>query len=201
MLFFRNLILGNAPGPDFPNVAELLVTIFTVPGNYDYRKHPYYLLFNVDAGLFNIAQVKNYSPYNLNYHDALVFNHKTVEIRDNPGRVIKTEIRPAELGSDSATRMVDVDTDNKPYALCLNDRHRPYVVPLGSHSIVMLDRDWDVGMVTSKWEAFKEWSGGGIQPNNSNTDMTYVRIVPVASVDGRPKNFPMIERSTAWTTI
>jgi hypothetical protein len=36
----------------------------------------------------------------------------------------------------------------------------------------------------------KEWIGGGNQPNYPNTDMTYVRIVPGASENGRPKKFP-----------
>ena len=45
-LFLRDLILGPAPGPDFPDVEELRVPIFMVPGNHDYRKHPYHLYFD-----------------------------------------------------------------------------------------------------------------------------------------------------------
>jgi predicted MPP superfamily phosphohydrolase len=39
-LFLRELLLGRAPGPDFPDVEELRVPIFMVPGNHDYRMHP-----------------------------------------------------------------------------------------------------------------------------------------------------------------
>jgi 3',5'-cyclic AMP phosphodiesterase CpdA len=170
MLFFRNLILGKAPGPDFPDIEELRVPIFTVPGNHDYRKHPYYLLFNIDAGLFNVGQIKNYGSYNLDYDDALVFNHKTVEIRDNFGRIINTEIRPAELSGDSAAKFVDVDVDNKPYMQCLNNGQRSYIVPLGQHRIVMIDSEWDAGMVTTKWEAFKEWIGASGESESTFVD-------------------------------
>ena len=46
-LFLRDLLLGLAPGPDFPDVEELRVPIFMVPGNHDYRMHPYHLYFDV----------------------------------------------------------------------------------------------------------------------------------------------------------
>lgn len=45
--FLRDLILGKAPGPDFPDVEELRVPIFMVPGNHDYRRNPYSLIFDL----------------------------------------------------------------------------------------------------------------------------------------------------------
>lgn len=48
--FLRRLILGQAPGPDFPDVEALRVPIFMVPGNHDYRIHPYKLVFDVHIG-------------------------------------------------------------------------------------------------------------------------------------------------------
>ena len=41
--FLRDLILGRAPGPDWPVVEELRVPILMTPGNHDYRRHPYHL--------------------------------------------------------------------------------------------------------------------------------------------------------------
>ena len=34
--FLRDLILGRAPGPDWPTVEELRVPILMTPGNHDY---------------------------------------------------------------------------------------------------------------------------------------------------------------------
>jgi DNA repair exonuclease SbcCD nuclease subunit len=74
----RKLILGQAPGPDFPDVEELLVPIFMVPGNHDYRKHPYKLLADLHIRIFgfdkDVTRIKNFPPYHLLQADALVLH-------------------------------------------------------------------------------------------------------------------------------
>ena len=70
--FLRRLLLGQAPGPHFPDVEELRVPIFTVPGNHDYRVNPYELIFNIDLGkVLGERLVKNYGGYHLAWDDAL----------------------------------------------------------------------------------------------------------------------------------
>jgi hypothetical protein len=77
--FMRKLILGQAPGPDFPDVEELRVPIFMVPGNHDYRMHPYRFIFDVhiriDGFEKDVTRVKNFPPYHLLQSDALVLDN------------------------------------------------------------------------------------------------------------------------------
>ena len=68
--FLRRLILGMQPGPHFPDVEELRVPIFMVPGNHDYRRNPYKLIFDVNVVVpallsKDIARVRNYAGYHL----------------------------------------------------------------------------------------------------------------------------------------
>jgi hypothetical protein len=178
-LWARLLILGQAPGPHFPDVEELRVPIFMVPGNHDYRKHPYYLLFNLDAGLFNVHQFTNFSGYHLSWREALA-----VTRGDNKDDV-------PELSADSAARMVEVDPHNQAYATYLADR-RGYIVRLGRHCIAMLDSGPDVGMVTSRVDALKEWLGWasedeqtfvGGSPNSEGIEQWELRLVEQALRD------------------
>ena len=141
--FMRKLILGQAPGPDFPDVEELLVPIFMVPGNHDYRKHPYKLLFDVHIRIFgfdkDVTRIKNFPPYHLLQADALVLANAL------DGRAAGSDVE--NISPPNAAWMVDVDPEIKGYKTYLADR-RSYVVRLGKHRIAMLDSGYDVGMVT-----------------------------------------------------
>ena len=148
--FLRQLLLGQAPGPHFPDVEELRLPIFTVPGNHDYRVNPYELIFNIDLGvLFGERLVKNYGGYHLPWDDALalVTGRNGADGDDVPDR-----------GIDSAATMLDVDTVNRPYHRYLADVGS-YVVELGPHRIAMLDSSWDVGVVNTVGDALRKYLG------------------------------------------
>ena len=148
-LFLRNLLLGRAPGPDFPDVEELRVPIFLVPGNHDYRKHPYHLLFDVEIAHLDVKRLTNYAPYHMQAGDALALW---------TGLYGGVEDGVPDLDDDSAARMVEIDPDLRPYRECLADPGF-YVVRLGAHRIVMLDSAHDVGVLTSKWDGLVAWLG------------------------------------------
>ena len=151
--FLRRLILGRQPGPDFADVEELLVPIFMVPGNHDYRINPYKLIFDaqirVTFGPFGIgkdaARIRNYSGYHLAHEDARALSNA---LAGRSGTDIEN------LNAQGAAEMVRVDAENLPYTTCLGDRGS-YVVKLGAHRIVMIDSSWDVGMVTDELDALR----------------------------------------------
>lgn len=137
--FARELILGKWASAGFEDVGPLRVPIFMVPGNHDYRRNRYRFVFNLDVGPFNVKQIQNYSPYNLNWKQGLALSRG-----DNGDDV-------PELSAETAAKMVEVDPLNLPYTNYLAD-DRFYVVQLGEHRIVMLDSSCDVGIVTGKVE-------------------------------------------------
>ncbi|MDQ4036776.1 MAG: metallophosphoesterase [Actinomycetota bacterium] len=150
--FLRQLILGEAPGPDFPDVEELLVPIFMVPGNHDYRENPYLLVFDLRlpwywglVSLKDLERVRNYSGYNLSQSDAIAW--QITDGHDQPDI-------PPNLSAEEAAYMVKVDPDNEPYKRFLADR-RSYCVCLGKHRIVMLDSACDVGVSENTFEGLK----------------------------------------------
>src|SRR5690606_35210136 len=130
-LFARQILLGQAPGPHFPDVEELRVPIFITAGNHDYRKHPYSLAGELDLGPKHFGPYYHYSGFHLTRADAIALN----------GGV-------RELSRETAKRPVEVDTDNKAFGDHLA-RERSYAIQLGPHRIVMLDSSWDVGIVTA----------------------------------------------------
>ena len=146
--FMRKLILGQAPGPDFPDVEELLVPIFMVPGNHDYRKHPYKLLMDVhiriDGFEKDLKRITHFAPYHLMQADALALANAM------DGRSADSDVE--NVVPPAAARMVAVDPEIKSYRTFLADR-RSYVVRLGKHRVAMLDSAHDVGIVTGEVEA------------------------------------------------
>jgi hypothetical protein len=146
--FLRNLLLGKAPGPDFPDVEELRVPIFMVPGNHDYRLHPYFLVFDVKVGPFT-HRFHNFPDYNMLEADALALWTALF------GGV---EDGVPTLDSDSAARQVAIDPEVRPFHESLADKGS-YVVELGKHRIAMIDSAHDVGVVDSPWEAIAEYLG------------------------------------------
>lgn len=183
--FLRRLLLGQAPGPHFPDVEELRVPIFTVPGNHDYRVNPYELIFNIDLGtVLGERLVKNYGGYHLAWDDALalVTGRNGNDGDDVPDR-----------GIDSAARMLDVDTVNRPYHRYLADVGS-YVVELGPHRIAMLDSSWDVGVVRTVGDGLRTYLGTltedeeafvGGSPNCEGVSPTELRMTAEA-LDATP---------------
>jgi predicted phosphodiesterase len=145
--FLRDLLLGRAPGPDFPDVEELRVPIFMVPGNHDYRMHPYHLIFDLD--FVGHHRFTTYENYHLQSGDALALW---------TGLYGGVEDGVPDLDVDSTARMVEIDPGLRPYREALADRGS-YVVRLGAHRIVMLDSAHDVGVLTSGKDALREYFG------------------------------------------
>jgi hypothetical protein len=142
--FLRQLLLGQTPGPEFPDVEELLVPIFLVPGNHDYRKHPYKLVFDIKV-VKDLKRVKNFAGYHLLQSDAQLLGNG---LDGRPGSEVEN------VGIAGATRMVEVDAAITAYKSFLADRGS-YVVRLGVHRVAMLDSSHDVGMVTDLESALK----------------------------------------------
>ena len=134
--FLRRLVLGQEPGPDFPDVEELRVPIFMVPGNHDYRKHPYELIFDINV-VKDWKRVKQYGSYNLSQEDAEALNQV---LRGGSGTGVP------DLGEEAGTRMIEVDEGITSYKHFLADVGS-YLVPLGEHRIVMIDSGPDIGVV------------------------------------------------------
>jgi hypothetical protein len=144
--FFHELLRGRAPGPHFPDVEELRVPIFTVPGNHDHRANPYELVFDVDLGIGGARRVTNYSGYDIGCADAVA-----VGVRRNGADV------PGEP-VERAARMLDVQRVNEPYRRWVADAGS-YVVELDSHRLAMLDSAWDIGVVSSMADGLRTFFG------------------------------------------
>jgi hypothetical protein len=153
-------VLGSAPASQ-PGISneELRVPIFTVPGNHDYRKHPYLLHFKVHLSEPVIDQIpittlSNYESHNLTQHEAIAL--------DNGGRPpqpfgIPVELKPS-LRADEAAEMVEVDKANLAYFDYVNDSSN-YLISLGKHRIAMLNTKYDVGIVDTEGEGLAHFFG------------------------------------------
>ncbi|HQK60832.1 MAG TPA: metallophosphoesterase [Dermatophilaceae bacterium] len=152
--FLRDLILGRAPGPDWPTVEELRVPILMTPGNHDYRRHPYHLVFDVNLGGQDIQRVRNFSELALLEREAMALTNTLYF----PGA---TEV--PNLGKSAATAMVEIDPTLRAFRQALADPG-PHVARLGKHRVVLVDSAHDVGMPDSAtdalWELVKEWWNG-----------------------------------------
>ncbi|MEJ7601261.1 MAG: tachylectin-related carbohydrate-binding protein [Kofleriaceae bacterium] len=152
-LWLRRLILGEAPGPEFPDVEELRVPIYLTPGNHDYREHPYKLRFQLPLGDFiegllgqfswlakDIPNIEfdNYSGYNLEREDAQLIANKLTGRGSEP-------IEDESLAG--AARMVAFTKNPWQYTKTLAPLGA-YVVELGPHRIAMIDSAHDEGKVT-----------------------------------------------------
>lgn len=168
--FLRHLILGQAPGPDFSDVERLRVPIFMVPGNHDYRKHAYELIFDLvlpnelvdeiskaaipmGLGLLSlglqllggktIERIQNYAGYNINWQDAKALTAQQHAVGDEFLR----------LEPDEAMRFVEIKRDPPCRAFLVKEGS--YVVRLGDHRVFMLDSAHDVGVTEGIWDAVK----------------------------------------------
>ncbi len=162
--FLRQLILGQAPGPQFPDVEELLVPIFITGGNHDYRKHAYKLLADVHVPHRDVYRIKTYSGYNLLEEDARQLTFVLDGIpHDDPGVQLGVVMN---ISVGDAARMVSIDENLTPFRTFLADRFS-YVVELGPHRIVMLDSSHDVGVVAETIDAIREKLGYGSEDEST----------------------------------
>ena len=163
-LFLRQLVLGQVPGPDFGDVEPLVAPIFMVPGNHDYRRHAYRLIFDVHVGLAGIGvdihRFDNYSGYGLNQTDATALANRLDPnwLGDVSGHPELGDRSVPEVSPDGAARMVAIDPSIGAYHRFLNDTGT-YVVELGEHRILMVDSGPDIGVVNSIPEALAEYLG------------------------------------------
>ncbi len=152
--FLRELILGTAPGPDWPTVEELRVPILMTPGNHDYRRHPYHLVFDVEAAGLDLTRVRNFSNLALLEREAMALTNALCF----PGA---TEV--PKFGKDGALRMVQIDPQVSAFRRALAEPG-PHVAELGKHRVVLVDSAHDVGMPDSVgdalWEVVKQWWNG-----------------------------------------
>ncbi len=166
--FIRQLIQGTAPGPDFPDVEELRVPIFMIPGNHDYRKHPYKLIFDLHIGKLGIGKdierIKNFTGYNLPQKDAQVLESLLDKLPDIFGTGQVVNVSP-----EGAARMVEVDREIKAYKEVLSDRES-YIIQLGSHRIAMLNSGPDEGMMTGYMDGLRKILGSTSEDEDTFLD-------------------------------
>lgn len=148
--WLRKLVLGEAPGPEFPDVEALRVPIFLVPGNHDYRKHPYRLLFS----FMGIETITNFSGYNLGVGDALALTHRLAGTR---GTAIPEE------GESGARRQVEYFEDGNPPFRSAIGPLDPFVVKLGPHRIALVDSAHDAGVPHDLLDLVKTKLGWGTE--------------------------------------
>ena len=160
-LFIRDLLLGRSATVRFADVEELKLPIFMVPGNHEYRKNAYRLVFNLDLGLpGNARQLRKHAGFRMNWHDAVAIDGRDGNI--------------ASLSADTAKRFIEIDEKITPFKTHLV-RDLNYIVRLGDHRIVMLDSGWDVDLPQNKPDLL--WSALGW----ASEDMK-------AAIDGGPNS-------------
>lgn len=172
--FLRDLILGDAPGPDFPEVEELHAPIFLVAGNHDYRKHPYGLVFDVHLSGWlraavallpfgfvlankDWARLSAYNGYHLAKDDAIFL----ANYLDGVGGTDVQNLEP-----DQAARMVEV-SDVWTFRKYLAAEPLSYVIALGKHRIAMIDSAHDEGIVTEQLAAIAVKAGMGTEDEDA----------------------------------
>lgn len=146
--FMHQLILGRAPGPEFPDVEELKVPIFMVPGNHDYRKYPYKLIFDIHV-IKDHERVKNFPGYNLLQEEAQILGN----LLDG-----RSGSEVPNVGEDGSARMVEFDPSPDACAKYLVNPGS-YVVQLGAHRLFMLDSGSDTGIVDDISGAIRNYVG------------------------------------------
>ncbi|HYN66036.1 MAG TPA: metallophosphoesterase [Ornithinibacter sp.] len=155
--FLRQLVLGQAPGPDFPDVEPLRVPIFLTPGNHDYRKHAYTLVFDLHVSVGplgkDVARVTHFGSYGIRKQDAVALTNRL-----DPGWLAEAAGNPSlgdqsvrNLSSSAGAAMVEIDREMSEYRRFLGEPGT-YVVELGDHRLVMVDSGPDTGVIDSLGE-------------------------------------------------
>ncbi|MFN0138996.1 MAG: hypothetical protein ACKVQW_02770 [Pyrinomonadaceae bacterium] len=148
------------------DVERLLVPIFMVPGNHDFRKYPYDLIFRLmisDAVLSRLADAvtpgirfrpKGLSPFGLNssrkFDNSANYNMTWQAARaltslHNNGNGDFIDREP-----DDARRFVAIEPD-PPFSNVI--KRGNLIIKLGDHRIVMLDSSHDLGVTEGMWDA------------------------------------------------
>lgn len=160
--FFRALILGQAPGPDFLDVEELRVPIFMTTGNHDYRRNPYGLIFDLHPEVLGVgADVRT------------IRNHGTFNLDEDGARVLERRLHALPLSSSTvdltasqAAQQVAIDKGLTAHRRLLADR-TSYVAHLGPHRIVMIDSGPDVGVLSGVLDGLAQVLGFGSEDENT----------------------------------
>jgi len=166
--FLRELLLGQAPGPDFPN-ERLQVPIFMVPGNHDYREEPYELLFNLILSEELVAVISLFlfgTPFNIGSLFAeIIAEEQTLLLMENfyGYHMLRDDARALTLGTNSGG-ILKLDTNdaigavkivkNPPFSALFAEPYS-YVIPLGDHRIVMINSSFDAGAAQSELEGLR----------------------------------------------
>ncbi|MET0552838.1 MAG: metallophosphoesterase [Vicinamibacteria bacterium] len=185
--FLRQLVLGQAPGPDFPEVEELLVPILMTPGNHDYRKHPYDLVFDLTAANLPRKRIRNYEAYRIGEGDAAVLTNR---LHGGGGSGVP------QPGAE-AIRMLHVDEGIRPYKDHLGNTGS-YVTRLGPHRIAMLDSGHDAGLpadVPDLIDAIRDedfWTLIGGSPNCTGVDLPELHLVQSALATTPPEGLFLV---------
>lgn len=153
--FLRDLLLGRSTSNSCPAVEELRVPILLTPGNHDYRKNHYHLVFDVNEVRTDITRVRNFSNLGITEKEAAALGNELYF----PGRS-----QVPNLGAGRAMAMIEVDHEMRAHREALCDIG-PHVVELGPHRIVLIDSAHDVGIPSGTaggaWELLKQWWGNG----------------------------------------
>ena len=170
--FMREILLGRSPGDRVPVVEELRVPIFVAPGNHDYRKWPYHIVFDLDIPIpfVDSQRIGNHDPYRLNDTEGAIVQGGA------PGAPIPV------ISTDTAQREIEVDETLPGFKTHLaNDLD--YVVQLGSHRVVMLDSGPDTGIPDGLWDLW-------VADNHWGPDDTVSFVGGLAKLARRNRGWP-----------
>ena len=149
----RDLILGRSDSPEFSEIEELRVPIFLIPGNHDYRIHPYHLIFDIQfpgtGG--DTERVAHHDSYNLGSTEAAILTNRLYPLRIGDVVVEEIPINDKEtpnVSTNMAADMVATDESLREYRRYLGDP-TSHTVVLGDHRIVLFDSGPDEGKVDS----------------------------------------------------
>ena len=155
--FLRQLVLGQAPGPDFPDVEPLRVPIFLTPGNHDYRRHAYRLVFDLHVSVGpvgkDLERVTNFGSLGIRQQDAVALTNRLdpTWLAEHSGNPAIGDQSVRNMSSSAAAAMVEIDHEMAEYRQFLGEPGT-YVVELGDHRLVMVDSGPDTGVIDSLGE-------------------------------------------------
>lgn len=155
--FLRRLVLGQAPGPDFPDVEPLRVPIFLTPGNHDYRRNAYRLVFDLHVSVGplgkDLERVTNFGSLGIRQQDAVALTNRLdpTWLAEHAGNPAIGDQSVRNLSSSAAAAMVEIDHEMSEYRKFLGEPGT-YVVELGDHRLVMVDSGPDTGVIDSLGE-------------------------------------------------
>ena len=148
---------ARLPGRTSPTSSRSGSRSSSLPGNHDYRRHAYRLVFDLHVGVGPIGKdlerVTHFGAYGIRQPDAVALTNRLdptwlAEFAGNPA-IGDQHVR--NVGPDGSARMVEIDDEMAEYRRFLGDLGT-YVVELGDHRLVMVDSGPDTGVLTSLGE-------------------------------------------------